>query len=1167
MPEASRDRSFIRDQGARLLDRAAKAWVKVSELRRRADESANQARGAVSRRWNALRTRLAYRWMLWRACWASIARRRGVVAEARRRLWDELRANAPVRSYLNARWAPWWLGFARRFPVHCALLAAFVVLAVPIHLALFGAEPVICRREAGSCHEVLRSVVGVVLSAQAALLAVIFPVAVALVTLLGGNGLRRRERLQLFFADTELAIAGMSALLLAGTSTVVLTWGEHASPQLASIGASLCSVWFGLNLSGLGFFLWRGVRFLLPGGQDQALRRQVTSLYWPEEAAPKLADVMLSKALDPGANMWAERYQLWRSPATDERRTVSVTLTAPARLVEVQHPALGFVARALECRCPDTTDPRIVFHVPRPRAIGTPHDGSVTLAKATVPMTDMERWLIRRAYVFSSRAKSEPLTGDRLLTELVTDALDDLRGGNWPAFEDRIDTIAALHGFLLRLSSRRDPDGRRNSYAADLAGSWLDTVAGIWARRLIPLFTDVAARLPETRTVFEQVAYLPIHLAYEAGDTVPPAALIETDRRVAGLAYRLFEHGVEAAGLPLHQGGVAADPIGLPLTIHDWYDTAWITLSAAWERLTFDRTPRFREEAPPEARWTTCLEHWQALGAHLTFTTDLVAYAAALGELRGGRRALDLLLRWPFTLPEAGASTMSIAVEPGDVSPSVLEQADWLAVQSTVPLHAPEWPIEPQALFQAAVWNAWSDECLAVALTLIGWTRQAAAHSPAAELARCLIHRRIFDERSTPRSDPLVVDPFDPRWLLRTATGVVAETMRSPQAWRRLEDRIERLHRPTEGRLVPGRVYSGGGFSFRLVDETASFAPLLVAMALKHGQVGAWPTTPAALGLVDPSPSDEHVARFFDNVAETTEKLSDPASLELLRGLARSRDITDERIATVRSDVVRVCQTIARNLRDRRETGLREAEVDPHRLAAIANAAESHAFAKDVSGPPVSLFATVERMRGDQPLPFGVRMSHSRGSLTTPVLEQPVSNEAEWWAQTMRDHVAAIVCRHLIDRAGQHTQVESPETWRDTLIAWLDRIRVAGGIPVLLYGRDWPGRWARGDELGQAILERLNHTNPREWSRARTPFLDDVQIERLPVTGPTLVAPAFFFRRIVFGEGPDGRIVNADFTPSTNDPTHGALTSRGTFDLELDRPDLALVIETPASPD
>lgn len=105
----------------------------------------------------------------------------------------------------------------------------------------------------------------------------------------------------------------------------------------------------------------------------------------------------------------------------------------------------------------------------------------------------------------------------------------------------------------------------------------------------------------------------------------------------------------------------------------------------------------------------------------------------------------------------------------------------------------------------------------------------------------------------------------------------------------------------------------------------------------------------------------------------------------------------------------------------------------------------------------------------------------------------------------------------------------------------------------------------RQSDLGAAILERLNLATARNGAKAHTPFLDAVRIARLPVLCPTLLVPDTLFRRVVFGTV-DGRIVAVSFTPDAADAGTGVLAATGSFDLEFERLDLALVIEVRSPP-
>jgi hypothetical protein len=460
-------------------------------------------------------------------------------------------------------------------------------------------------------------------------------------------------------------------------------------------------------------------------------------------------------------------------------------------------------------------------------------------------------------------------------------------------------------------------------------------------------------------------------------------------------------------------------------------------------------------------------------------------------------------------------------------------------------------PLDPRAVFDAAVTAAWADEQVGLAAVLIEWALEAGADSPAAELLSNLVLRKLYDEKAEGDGQP-AADPFDIRRLLpAVADASIADGQRpSLSLWR-----LGGIRRLRGSPMVSGRAYFSSWSGTWSEKLATAIAPLLVVVQVMRS-AAPWPLKPAALGLAAPSQTDDQMATFFSEIANATEKLpSNQAFSALCRRLAGSDGLTDHGIARARK-VVRVrCKLIARAIRRRHMDAILRAPIDQDRLDAIAKAAASCACAKETAGPPVSLFAAVERVPGNQPLRFGIRMTHSRGSLTRPLLEQPVSNETDWWAATMRDHLAATVCRHLLGRVGQPVAVESPEAWRDVVAEGIRRIRGAGGAPLLLYGRDWPGRWVRESELGEAILERLNRAEAHDWARVRTPFLDGVTIERLPVESPTFVVPADAFRPIVFGET-DGRLVTVTF-----DETQRTLTAQGSFDLELGRLDLALVIE------
>jgi hypothetical protein len=1110
------------------------------------------------------RQRIASVWSLWEAISSALSRRNGVVAAARRRLWEEVRSNPAARPHLRAPWAPWWLGPVRRYPAHAGLLAILLAFVVAVLSAGTGTiAALLCGgADLHACRDGLRGLAWVILAAQVTLLALLFPLVATLVPPLLGSRVSTSARVQLLLAHTEIEAAGASALALAIVGGIGLAFADGMSAAGAIAFGGVLAAWFALNLVGTAWFLARVLGLLTPSGRIAATLAYAASEAWPAEAAPRLADEMLYRALPPDDAAARAPMTFWQSSDSMAAATVTVDLPAPARLVEVRLAVLQAVADAI-ARRGGATAPNIAFAAPLDLRIGRQCDGTVALAKASVPLTAVERWLIRRAYVFSTRAAvSEPLIGERLLHELATDALDDLRSGNWPVFAERIETLAALHGFLLRLASPYSADGHRHSHVTQLMG-WSDLSIGhSWARTHLSLFETAASRLPESRPEFRYLAGLPALIGVEAGRSVPPTALAATDAQLAFLSYRLYDRGAEAAGLATELGGVANRPAPLPDAARDWYDEAWRDLSASWEALTRERAPRPPADAPPERRWAECVEHTMALMTHLRNTADLVAKGAVLGDVIGGGRALDLLLRWPQPFGDGDGSDTAIALDPRAVPPSVLYRGDWTEVERGVPRHsfADGWPIDPTAVFQAALTNAWTDELRALAVVLLEWASEAGPESVAAGLLDRLLRRTLTDPVSAQEAATAHEHAFRAESLLRALCDLLGPDSLRPNLDPIPLEGLPRIRRLRAAPMVSGRTYFSRLRGPRDALIAAAYAPLLVVLAVRAPNE-RWPTTPEALCLASPSLADDQVARGLVAVAEAAGTVSD----DLLRRLAPSGTATDEALRRARKAVRVRCKLIARALRRRLSSARRTAPIDPARLAAIADAAESRAFAKDTAGPPVSLFATVARTSGARPRRFGLRMQHRRGSLTTPLLEAPVGNETDWWAETMRDHVAEQVCDHLLIQAGQRVVADSPEAWRDAVAEGIRRIRAAGCTPLLLYGRDYPARWVRSSDLGAAILERLNVAAARDQAKAHTPFLDTVTIARLPVLRPTLLVPDTLFRRAVFG-AVNGRIVSVSFTPDAADAGTGVLAATGSFDLEFERLDLALVIDIPTPP-
>jgi hypothetical protein len=149
----------------------------------------------------------------------------------------------------------------------------------------------------------LRDVNAGLLSAQAALVALIYPLVVALIATLTGARATAAVRLRAFLSESEATTTGMLAILLCGVagSTMALAGVLPHGAVVAVTG--LNAAWFVLNLLGLAFFLGVTLRFLSPSSRAELLRRHVADTIWPKEIPPRLADAKLLSGAALGSRL------------------------------------------------------------------------------------------------------------------------------------------------------------------------------------------------------------------------------------------------------------------------------------------------------------------------------------------------------------------------------------------------------------------------------------------------------------------------------------------------------------------------------------------------------------------------------------------------------------------------------------------------------------------------------------------------------------------------------------------------------------------------------------------------------------------------------------------------------------------------------------------------
>jgi hypothetical protein len=161
-----------------------------------------------------------------------------------------------------------------------------------------------------------------------------------------------------------------------------------------------------------------------------------------------------------------------------------------------------------------------------------------------------------------------------------------------------------------------------------------------------------------------------------------------------------------------------------------------------------------------------------------------------------------------------------------------------------------------------------------------------------------------------------------------------------------------------------------------------------------------------------------------------------------------------------RSDALALVGKAIAFLKTKRDQRLASAEIDPARLQTIAEAASAEGFSKTTANFPIPLFGKVELV--DAPLnPFTLRLQKvERAAYTRPRMADPVSNEAAWWRDEMKDRSAFMVLDDVLRVAiADEVAVTGPEDYWHKIRDRAAVIAAYGAQPILLIQNEFHPRW------------------------------------------------------------------------------------------------------------
>lgn len=982
-----------------------------------------------------------------------------------------------------------------------------------------------------------------VLSVQATLVGLVFPLVIAFVGLFNQGRASFASRLTIYIQSSAAIFVGVSSLLLCVVIAVQLPFAEQIGG--ADIAVTLLNLgWFAINSGALAYFVLRTIAFLHPERRAPIVRAYIANVVWPRELSGSVMANRWGNAVaygylptgdeaDPFAQ--GERARTWYSALWDggEPR-VRRRLRRKMQLSDVRVAVLAPIVRAWLTQARERDDGQ-VHDIVIPLQPGREYEGDQVLARATLPLGSLAGWAVRLSLRFR-RAQAQDGTVSEtstVLREMIADLIALIDTRQVEEFGDQLSDVISFHVFLYRLAQQSDEDF---SYAQLGSGSTLfgAALSEDWARSYRDMFRRAVERLPDETEFFGHLVYTPSRIYDRIAEDVTPKALQPLLRMAHSLAYRLMDWGFGEHRAEMQANGNGKQAFVLSRQAEP-YGRAWRDLVAGWERLlqSIAASPDRRERG--NRSWDDLTRGADNIKAHLDATTQTAARAVWMGDVLATNWACDLLLHWRGQVERArdrrgahwGARFEALTLDALD--------RDWAFIEG-LPLSQDRDTLAPSMVFDAIMSNVWRDHIVILASLCLHWTIHAGAADTATQAARMLLQGKPHDRGDTGIGGDRGLTGADILISGLRITGA-GERFADQSYAGRIDHLLEGLGQLGDSPWVSMRVYSSaGGLSF----EALPVAQAIAMMATMPGSLAINGDLRRLLTQND----DEALRRrqaYLKTILGAFDEIESGTYGGLLAGLVGEHDF-DARRGHARQLVE---QSIG-VLTGHRGQAIIDAQIDQTRLAEVAAAAGSEAFTSNIF--PHHFFTELEPATGALEA-FTLNVNGlSKGAYTDPPMEQAVSNEEDWWRNAVSSQVAAVVWWDVVCRAKfQDLEGRTPEEFWSAVRDGSARIREAGHDPLLVVSNTtdpewlsdwrWPHRADGAIKPTDLIIAREEgQVEGYQFSMNGTPVY-----EAQTAYGVAYLIPTQLLLRLRYHDFGDGLPVSLRFEPDAKNPWLGSL--------------------------
>ncbi|WP_300322008.1 hypothetical protein [Idiomarina sp.] len=1041
--------------------------------------------------------------MLWKLGWLVKSLKYQVAKD----LHDTLHQNP---HFLRHRWSPVeiFINFCSRHPILTSifLLGFFIAFAVGLqaiheHVKLYIAP------HSGSFHSFLQ-LSPILFGAQVTLLALIFPLVIALIGLLLRGRAANESLWTIYRQHSSFMLVGLSAI----SFCIFYTSANVIGPLLSYSGriafTLTLAIWFTINILLSARFLWRTIQFLSTNSRDKIVRNYVINNIALEDIKNRLMAIHSRLAITNQLiqKKLTSQINLKEFTIKKHENELRVRCGQPKYIKNVWYLLIQLALYLINLRAKKKK-----FKIDLVVSINSNgwKSSEHLIAKSdTDVFTPFIRFLFTQSVRLSSSDKQVTLTIEQVIQTILSDIENALKENNYFEFENAQNRLASIQNELqISLNFLNDDDEQDN---------WLLLPESSWtARTPINAFieitretsSNVTRRIQTDSNYFESWCYF-YPKFYKTGYDAMPLRISK--------AYIDGHFFIWSDLMTWLAGQNVKSP-----AIENVSDRAIKHFVGSWESWNHLLGKEFK---------TIQSQNFQCTLHHLKRTACMIVESLNNKNIEAAEWATDMLAYWyeNFSNGQTGNYYLGGLQELITIDQANHDDKDWLSVtlRSTNADNL-------ESLIGSALVNVWTDIRVATAAYIITGSNESVDH------AKKCVDSLLYCKRLKPTGTiDLVHSKISRPSELLTSFLRINQFGKDSASYKEfIGGHIENMRRIEEPAWVSGRIYSrkSSGGELRTLVQVFGIGQSTQPFSLGNS-VQALLVTP------------EFPQRYKSSIIFSLEQLKTHdkrvASLTCSY-FGIDQNTFDERASIFDQSIDNVISSLQADIDDR----IIKAAIDDERLEEIGKLASTTSFIQEKPPLPVNLFKEPIYLPEFQGELSKVNIIDYRKSDVALGIEVDRSvNEAEFFDSIIRKQISTAVFRQLIQKADWKTSHHENDL-NMLRKAALDSKHIIDNqqTPILFIG-PWrifemldSARWRQANSLKEIPFDlSFQSGQPPEYIC----HLEEIAVFRMPNGSAdfSLLLPEESFHKISFKQFEPDRFVKATFEPSKNDPLKGTLT-------------------------